>query len=276
MSATGMLVDAAIREARTRGLKADRVPRDYPISHRERRSVHRWILVNEQLCQVVPTRIAQVRNPKGSPYPALQWYLPRSTSPSFLVYVADSVPPGTSRFYIVPRVALRRDTFLSLQSARSYADRWDLLKHPAKRRRISQFEWLPQQTKWVIGEAKRRGCDIRLIPQKQIFRSPSDWKERLYINGHSCQVMIATRQSPSPNRPRWRYVYIRTPRGRWQPEFVIYVVWGVDRRNQPSLYVVPRVRVARDTTTSLSSWLPKYHQAWHLLADADRGAMKDS
>lgn len=271
-----MLVAAAIKEAEARGLRANRVPPGYPISHRERRSVYRWILVNEHLCQVVPTRIAQVRNPKGSPYPALQWYVPRSTSPSFLVYVADSVPPGTSRFYIVPRVTLRRDTFLSLQAARSYADRWDLLRHSAKHRGIPQFESLPQQTNWVIRDAKRHGCDIRLIPQKQIFRSPSDWKERLYINGRSCQIMIATRGSPSPNRPRWRYVYIRTPRGKWQPEFVIYVVWGADRRNQPSLYVVPRARIIKDTTTSLSSWLPKYHQAWHLLAGTDRSGARDA
>jgi len=270
MSQTEILVAAVLNEARARGLSVTRLPPNYRVPRKECRSVRRWILINENLCQVVPTRLAEVRNPKDDPYSALQIYVPRSKSPLFVIYVADEAPAGVSRFYVVPRLALKRDTFFSLDAARTYADAWDMLKRSGKRRGIPRFEALPQQTRWAIAEAKRHGFDIKLIPHKQVFRSPSDWKERLYINNRSCQVMIATRGSPSPQRPRWRYVYIRTPRGRWQPEFVIYLVWGSDRRKHPSLYVVPRARIVKDTTTSLSSWLPEYHRAWHLLADTDR------
>ncbi len=270
MSATEILLAATIKEARARGLRVSHLPSQYPVSPKERRSVRRWILINGNLCQIVPTRVAEVRNPKESPYPALQLYVPRSTRPSFVIYVADAVQAGVSRFYIVPRVNLRRDTFFSLDAARAHADAWDLLKDSGQRRGIAQFEALPVQTRWVIGEARRHGLDVKLIPSKPAFRSPPVWKERLYVNGYACQVMIATRGSSSGTHRRWRYVYIRTPRGRWQPEFLIYVVWGPDKRSRPSLYVVPRGRVIRDTTTSLTAWLPEYHGAWYLLGGTKR------
>lgn len=265
MGTAETLVAAVVKEAEARGLHVSQLPANYRVPRKEARSVRRWILINQSLCQVVPTRIAEVRNPRESPYPALQIYVPRSTSPSYVIYVADAGSEGVAHFYIIPRAHLTRDTFLSLDAARPYAHAWQLLKRRSTYRGRAQFEMLPLQTKLVIAEAQQRGLRVKLIPSKPASRSPSNWKERLYINGRPCQVMIATRGSSAPGHPRWRYVYIRTPRGTWQPEFVIYVVWESDKKSLTSLYVLPRGRIIKDTTTNLTSWLPQYEQAWHLL-----------
>jgi hypothetical protein len=114
---------------------------------------------------------------------------------------------------------------------------------------------VPPVIRKTIKEAKKRGVSVKPSGLANPYQ--------LYLSAKRCQIM-RTKPVGRPTTER-QYVPLSVPRSAWA-EFLIYFVRPHKRATSGDFYVVPRERLSKHTSVSpISSWLPRYAGAWHLL-----------
>lgn len=267
------VVTRVIQEARRVGLTVEKVPRNALLSGSETRSWRRWLLLNGHQCQVVPSTIKWIPNPKGKKYNAVRIYPPRANFAEFVIHVVTNAIQGEDcEFYVIPRDDIRKDTWRRVDSAwlEPYRDAWQRLSQRrqwgGRRLHPAFIEEFPPHTKFVMEKAGAEKVPVILISRASKGRRPAQLKERLIIAGRHCQVMVASRLGSSPEKEAWRNIFVRANRSPWKPEFVIYVCKETANWATWRLFVVPRWSTMVDTTTRPDGWIADFEDAWHLLA----------
>jgi hypothetical protein len=110
----------------------------------------------------------------------------------------------------------------------------------------------------VIAEAGSRGLSVERIPAESKLRVHN--RRLLLIEGKRCQVIPSRRLQPNPSYPHAEYFPLYLPRTEWA-DFLIYVL---HRETPPSIYIVPRGELEKDTGRSPESLAP-YQNAWEWL-----------
>ena len=111
------------------------------------------------------------------------------------------------------------------------------------------------------------GFTIKLV--RKMF-GPRHVQNRIYINGHRCQVMTGLRLNPNDSGDR-EMIDLYAPRTAWA-EFVIYVPEPLPNDERPVL-IIPTNRL-HETPLQTADELNEYADRWDLLRR--RGAVDDA
>ena len=249
-------IDLVTQRAEELGLKCKRLARTPAV----RGFLSKRLLIEGRPCQVISARIYHHPSPaKIKVYPL---YFPSSRWPDFLIYVSKD-KDGSTAFFIVPRGAVNKGTSLCAPESWlfKYQDAWSLLsEHLASEKLERRFEERNWKLTKLIAIAESKGYDVELIPK---HHWPGHVQNRVCINGRNCQVMSASRLSADSSTREWSLINVNPPRNKWA-EFLIFAV--PSESEQTSVFIVPRDRIQKKTTTSLTAkWINAYADRWDLL-----------
>jgi len=244
-------IDIVIDEARARKFRVQRLTGYGKVLD------SRLVLVEQQICQVIPTHRKPVQE-----HPEKSWvplYLPRNRYADFLIYLVQA----PERFcYVVPRGAMSKDTGRSVESMEQYRNAWDLLQQkvaPALKQR--RFTIINHQLQTIIDAAEHAKLEITLIGRKHPGRWPVYQQRRVIVADRKCAVYTWTRLTRDPTNSAYECVFVRTPQDGWA-EFQLCVVNGDE-----SVYVIPRGVIPEKTTLSLNNPHLAFHaNNWKLLS----------
>jgi hypothetical protein len=249
-----MLIDVVAQEAKARGLTCERADVRNGLQTK-------CVLIGGYACQIVPLRLYQTG--KNSDLIAYSLYLPRSDWPDFIIYVFAN-RKETARFFIVPRGVISKETGVCAQDSWlfKYENAWTLLSPGIESARLARrFDMTPWKPRVVIRRAKALGLDVRLIRTKKL--ASRHIKDRLLINSCKCQVITAggltakNRETPIIN--------LYAPKNSWA-DFLIFVALDTVEH----VFIVPRSKITRRTTTTLTSkWLAEYADNWDAVIARD-------
>jgi hypothetical protein len=250
-----MLIDVVAEEARARGLTCERAD--------VRKGLQtKCVRIAGYACQISPLRLYPTG--KNSDLVAHSLYLPRSDWPDFIIYVsADG--KETSQFFIVPRGEMSKETEVCAEDSWlfKYENAWSLLSTDIASTKLARrFEHTPWKLRVVIRKAEAVGLTVRFIGKKNL---PSRHvKDRLYINSCRCQVITAGGLPPRKNLYT-PIINIYAPKNSWA-DFLIFVVPD----NEEHVFIVPRSKITRRTSTTLTSkWLAEYADNWAAVEACD-------
>ncbi len=229
---------------------------------------NKWLLIEGRRCQAIPARLFSP-SPHYPANVAVSLNLPRTRWPEFLIYVVMPSNEGQKpSFYVVPRGALSTPTgrMLTSRQLKAFQNAWDLLSSlPPDERTTPRFRQFSFALKTVLEEARLRELKVAPVYRSRRTRYFAFQQHRICIEGRQCHVMTAPRISDDPRSYHWKRVLLKAPKDHWG-EFVIYVVNGPEDLPRP-LFIVPRSKIGRTTTSRLSSsWLGEYQNAWHLIS----------
>jgi hypothetical protein len=250
-----MLIDMVAQEARARGLTCERAD--------VRKGLQtKCVLIMGYACQMVPLRLYPTG--KNSDLVDHSLYLPRSDWPDFIIYVFAN-GKETSRFFIVPRGEMSKETGVCAQNnwLFKYENAWSLLSTDLSSTELARrFDDTPWKLQVVIRKAKALGLDVRLIGTKNL--ASRHIKDRLLINSCKCQVITAGRLTRK--NLETAIINLYAPKNSWA-DFLIFVVHcnALER-----VFIVPRSKITRRTTTTLTSkWLAEYADNWAAVEACD-------
>jgi|HubBroStandDraft_4_1064222.scaffolds.fasta_scaffold25127_4 hypothetical protein len=248
------LIDLVKRKAEELGLKCQHT-RTYGKRH------SKWLVIEGRPCQVVSARI--YRHPDSTRIAVYGLYLPASHWPDFLIYVSMD-KQGLASFFVVPRGEATKSTSLCAPEnwLFKYKDAWSLLSENLAPERLERrFEELNWKLQKLITVAQSKRYNVQLIPKG---KWPGHVQNRIRINGRQCQVMSASRLSSDRNAREWKLININPPRNTWA-EFLIFIL--PSDSEQTSIFIVPRERIQKKTTTSITAkWINECADRWDLLA----------
>jgi hypothetical protein len=249
-----MLIDMVAQEAQARGLACERADVRKGLRNK-------CVRIAGYACQIVPLHLYPTGKKSDLVDHAL--YLPRSDWPDFIIYVFAN-GKQTSRFFIVPRGEMSKETSVCASDnwLFKYENAWSLLSGGIARKKLARrFDDTPWKLGVVIRKAKAAELDVRLIGTKKL--ASRHIKDRLLINSCKCQVITAgvfTRsilETPIIN--------LYAPKNSWA-DFLIFVVPD----NAEHVFIVPRSKITKTTSTTLSSkWLAEYADNWDAVKARD-------
>jgi hypothetical protein len=248
-----MLIDLVSTHAQERGLRCERATDVRPGVRKK------CLRIAGYACQIVPLRLY----PTGSNFDLVlhALYLPRSEWPDFVIYVCENAI-NSPIFFIVPRGELSTETGVCAKNnwLFKYQDAWSLLSEGiAKTKLTRRFRETPTKLMVVVRKANILGL---LIERIKLKNAPSKHvRDRLLINGRKCQVLSAggLRSKAHQVSP---IINLNLPNNPWA-EFLIFVVPST---NIEHVFILPRSRLLKKTTTTLASkWLAEYADNWDLL-----------
>jgi hypothetical protein len=250
-----MLIDVVAEEARARGLTCKSADVRGGLQTK-------CVRIAGYACQIVPLRLYLTG--KNSDLVEHSLYLPRSDWPDFIIYVFAS-QKETSQFFIVPRGEISKETSVCAPNSWlfKYENAWTLLSPGIERTRLDRrFDDTPWKLRVAIRKAKAVGLDVRLIGTKNV--ASRHIKDRLLINSCKCQVITAGRLTiKNLETP---IINLYAPKNSWA-DFLIFVVHS---NAVEHVFVVPRSKITRRTTTTLESkWLAKYADNWDAVIARD-------
>jgi hypothetical protein len=242
-----MLIDTVAQEAQARGLTCERADVRNGLRNK-------CVRIAGYACQIVPLRLYLTG--KNSDLVLHSLYLPRSHWPDFIIYAFAS-QKETSQFFIVPRGEISKETGVCALDSWlfKYENAWTLLSPGIERARLDRrFDDTPWKLQVVIRKAKALGLDVRLIGTKRL--ASRHIKDRLLINSCKCQAITAgVLTSKDHTTP---IINLYAPKDSWA-DFLIFVVLDTVEH----VFIVPRSKITRRTTTTLTSkWLAEYADNW--------------
>jgi hypothetical protein len=256
---------AVIQAASAHGLKCEKFPADKPGLFRFRKR----LLIEDRKCQIVPSRIKYVEG-SWSEHMLRHLYLASTEWADFLIYVAseqrqpENRQPEAFEFFIAPRGDNTKSTVLCSPEnwLLKYRGAWKLLtEHLPANRLARRFEPLNWKVAFAIDRAKSLGFKAEIVKQAAKNRPAQN---RILINGRRCQTIALARLSANVESERWNYVALHASKQAWA-EFAIFLLKTAGS-DHVHVFVIPRERMQRGTTTALSAtWLNEYADNWGLL-----------